>query len=98
MKNKTAVEWLEEPLLNILTHQQQMQLIGLFQQAKELEREQIINAYDAGTFYLEGGLYYKETFETETECDFNYYEIRSGKCENAKVVHGKIVCNLKGCN
>ena len=28
-------------------------------------------------------------------CDFNYYEIRSGKCENAKVVHGKIICNLK---
>lgn len=31
-----------------------------------LEKEQIINAYDAGTFYLEGGLYYKETFEDES--------------------------------
>jgi hypothetical protein len=28
-------------------------------------------------------------------CDFNYYEIRSGKCENAKVVHGKIICEIK---
>ena len=30
-------------------------------------------------------------------CDFNYYDIRSGKCENAKVVHGKIFCLLKNC-
>ena len=32
------------------------------------------------------------------ECDFNYYDIRAGKCENAKVVHGKIICSVKGCN
>jgi len=31
------------------------------------------------------------------KCDFNYYEIRAGKCENAKVVHGKIFCLLKDC-
>jgi len=32
------------------------------------------------------------------KCDFNYYEIRAGKCENAKVVHGKIFCSLKCCS
>ena len=26
------------------------------------------------------------------ECDLTYYEIRSGKCEFAKVYHGKIHC------
>ena len=26
------------------------------------------------------------------ECNFNYYEIRSGKCEFAKVYHGNIHC------
>jgi len=31
------------------------------------------------------------------KCDFNYYEIRAGKCENSKVVHGKIFCLLKDC-
>jgi hypothetical protein len=31
------------------------------------------------------------------ECDLTYYEIRSGKCEFAKVVHGKIFCNNKQC-
>ena len=29
------------------------------------------------------------------ECDFNYYEIRAGKCHHAKVIHGKIVCEMK---
>jgi len=27
------------------------------------------------------------------ECDLTYYEIRSGKCEYAKVYHGKIHCS-----
>ena len=27
------------------------------------------------------------------ECDYTYYEIRSGKCEYAKVYHGKIHCS-----
>ena len=30
-------------------------------------------------------------------CNFNYYDIRAGKCENAKVIHGKIFCLLKNC-
>jgi hypothetical protein len=29
------------------------------------------------------------------ECDFNYYDIRAGKCQHAKVIHGKIICALK---
>ena len=101
MKKQTAVEWLEEQLkkgvdFNPLEPLSYLNAIdNVFEQAKELEREQIINAYDAGTFYLEGGLYYKETFETETECDFNYYEIRAGKCQHAKIVHGKIICEFK---
>jgi hypothetical protein len=41
---QTAVEWLQESLLNTLTHQQQMQVEGLFQQAKEMEKEQMISA------------------------------------------------------
>lgn len=27
------------------------------------------------------------------ECNFTYYEIRGGKCEYAKVYHGKIHCS-----
>jgi len=32
------------------------------------------------------------------ECDLTYYEIRSGKCEFAKVYHGKIHCTNKNCH
>jgi hypothetical protein len=31
------------------------------------------------------------------ECNYNYYEIRGGKCEFAKVYHGKIFCTNKQC-
>lgn len=31
------------------------------------------------------------------ECNFNYYEIRGGKCEFAKVYNGKIHCSNKNC-
>ncbi len=30
-------------------------------------------------------------------CEFNYYEIRGGKCEFAKVYYGKIFCTNKNC-
>ena len=93
---QTAVEWLFEKLPTIDKYDPYYS--DIIEKAKAIERQQIINAYDSGAFYLEGGLYYKETFETETECDFNYYDIRAGKCQHAKVVHGKIVCSVKGCN
>jgi hypothetical protein len=30
-------------------------------------------------------------------CDLSYYEIRGGRCEYAKVYHGKIHCTNKNC-
>lgn len=41
---QTAVEFLQEALS--LTFEQKMQFEGLFQQAKEMEKKQIIDAYD----------------------------------------------------
>ena len=38
---ETAVEFLQESLSIHLSHQQQMQFEGLFQQAKEMEKEQM---------------------------------------------------------
>lgn len=37
----TAVEWLVAGLESIMTHEQQMQAIGLFEQAKDMEKKQI---------------------------------------------------------
>jgi hypothetical protein len=45
MSKQTTVEWLQEGLETILSHEQQMQVIGLFEQAKAMEREQIVDAY-----------------------------------------------------
>ena len=75
MSKQTAIEWLEESLEHILTHEQQMQVIGLFQQAKEIEKEQItdawlsawkdsmINPLENKYYQPEAEQYYNETFK-----------------------------------
>jgi hypothetical protein len=40
---QTAVEWLQECLSSHLSHQEQMQFEGLFQQAKAMEKEQMFS-------------------------------------------------------
>ena len=41
---QTAVEWLQQALEDtILDHEQIMQTIGLFEQAKEMEKEQMVD-------------------------------------------------------
>jgi hypothetical protein len=46
---QTAVEWLQQALEDtILDHEQIMQTIGLFDQAKEMEKEQMIDWYATG--------------------------------------------------
>jgi len=46
LNNMTAVEWLQESLSIHFSFEQKMQFEGLFQQAKEMEKQQIINAYE----------------------------------------------------
>jgi hypothetical protein len=66
---QTAVEWLEEMFNNSEIPNSSM----LFKQAKEMEKEQIINAHEEG-FYSppfrmsrrrEAEQYYNETFKSE---------------------------------
>jgi hypothetical protein len=61
---QTAVEWLQECLSIHLSHQQQMQFEGLFQQAKAMEKEHIEDAFDTGTTDDDriGKEYYNETY------------------------------------
>ena len=68
MKNKTAVEWLQLKLNSVKpTDFCSIEKIKVWVElAKGIEREQIINAYDSGTFYLKGENYYKKTFEDES--------------------------------
>ena len=63
----TAVEWLQECLNLHLTHDQKMQFEGLFQQAKEMEKQQIIEAFKHGElppFFVnyDAEQYYNKTY------------------------------------
>ena len=69
----TAVEWLQSGLELIMSHEEQMQAIGLFEQAKEIEKEQMLNAFQESRlthpmigFKHETFVdYYKQTFKSE---------------------------------
>ena len=60
---KTAVEFLQEALYLHLTLDQQMQFEGLFQQALQIEKEQIMDAY------WDGG---QDIPLTEKNCEIYY--------------------------
>jgi uncharacterized protein YqgV (UPF0045/DUF77 family) len=66
MKKQTAVEWLIDYLKDLGLNYQLHALNDIIEQGKAMEREQIINAYDAGTFYLRGEDYFIKTFEDES--------------------------------
>jgi hypothetical protein len=61
---QTAVEWLQQALEDtILDHEQIMQTIGLFEQAKEMEKEQIKDAFIV-RYTGTDEEYYNETYNT----------------------------------
>jgi hypothetical protein len=69
---KTAVEWLED---NIERDMDYLEILYLIKQAKEMEKEQIIDAWDkrgdriVPKYFLQeninGEQYYNETFKSE---------------------------------
>jgi hypothetical protein len=84
INNKLAVEWLAKSYVDLLTKlnneeislkEFEIQYIELLEQAKEMQKEQIITAYNKGTVHgidypestlpLTGEQYYKETYENE---------------------------------
>jgi len=73
---QTAVEWLYKNLLeNPISNEDVEYNEAVFHNAKEMEREQIINAYmvgDGDAYHLdqvkeEGEQYYEETFKSEQD-------------------------------
>lgn len=70
MKNKTAVQWLEEQLYKSgwdkLTNEEKINICAT---AKLMEMEQIENAYEEGKYVLPpneyGEKYYKETYRSK---------------------------------
>jgi hypothetical protein len=84
MKQQSAIRWIQEALEhNILTHEQVMQTIGLFEQAVDMEKEQIMDAYGQGVADKAGEVidvskvaekYYKDKYELHNEEDISIYE------------------------
>ena len=65
---QTAVEWLEDKIQSDMTF---MEILGLINQAKAMEREQIIEAYNTSFRlrdkpYSTADKYYNETYESNT--------------------------------
>jgi hypothetical protein len=61
MENKqTAVDWLEEQisLLHALTTIE----ISLFEQAKQMQEEQIEEAFNSSSYFIDGKEYYDNTY------------------------------------
>jgi hypothetical protein len=66
-KSVTAVEWLFDKLWN--TNKDKFTWYAILKQAKEMEKEQIIKAFNEGTFSemekIDAEQYCKETFKSE---------------------------------
>jgi hypothetical protein len=67
---KTTVEFLQEALSSHLTDEQQMQFEGLFQQALEMEKWQIQDAYTMGSYDMADkkfnpSQYYNDIFKND---------------------------------
>ena len=69
MKDKTAVEWLEE----IIYSENEFSLFIVFEKAKEMEKQQIMDAFNFGVcdgggiikkYKMSGEQYYNETFKS----------------------------------
>ena len=60
---KTAVEWFQEQIIKIVNGKCELSEIQIFEQAKEMEKEQMESAYLAGE--SKDRQYYNETFKPE---------------------------------
>lgn len=71
MSKQTSIDWLIECLSIHLTHEQKMQFEGLFQQAQDIHKEEIVKAFETGYYdyeilmYDDFEQYYQETFKNK---------------------------------
>jgi hypothetical protein len=73
MSKQTAVQWLQEAISKKLSSEISPYFLDLFQQAKAMEKDQIIDAFFSGYNYEGGQLeekseqYYTHTFTDQPE-------------------------------
>jgi hypothetical protein len=69
-KKMTAVEWLYQEITKKSVNNQSHNVLGILKQAKEMEKKQIIDAYDDGNYAYGMGIkepeqYYNEIYGGE---------------------------------
>ena len=71
MKKQTAVEWFNDEIIIHLNFDQRLYLKDIFKQAKEMDKEQKIDAFDTGRrkgdWIFDGEKYYEETYKNEAK-------------------------------
>jgi hypothetical protein len=67
MSKPTAVEWFNDEIIIYLNFDQRLYLKDILKQAKEMEKEQIIEAHGAKQYHktVNGEQYYNETYKKE---------------------------------
>ena len=65
MEKETAVEWLEKELQLYYEGESKLVYYEIIEQAKEMEKEQIENAYNVGNPYKTAEQYYNQTFKKD---------------------------------
>jgi hypothetical protein len=65
MKKQTAVEWFQDQIIKIVTGTCELSEIEIFEQAKEMEKEQIEEAYNNNKMgrVNYGEQYYNQTYK-----------------------------------
>ena len=67
MSKQTAVEWFNDEIIIHLNFDQRLYLKDIFEQAKEMDKEQKIDAFDTGRrkgdWIFDGEKYYEETYK-----------------------------------
>lgn len=72
MKQQTAVEWLQEAMSKKLTNEISPSFLDLFDQAKAMEKEQIMNDYQVG--FSDGEAGYKWDDEDPEQYYIDIYQ------------------------
>ena len=71
MSKQTAVEWFNDEIIIHLNFDQRLYLKDIFKQAKEMDKEQKIDAFDTGRrkgdWIFDGEKYYEETYKNEAK-------------------------------
>ena len=75
MKKQTAVEWFQDQIIKIVNGTCELSETQIFEQAKAMEREQIIEAWNGGNY---GYFYSKGTKEDFNDGSEYYNEVYKG--------------------